>query len=389
MSLEFYSLINFFAMIITILGLVLPAIIIYFYSSYKTHLALIASAAALLLSMLVVGEYVVVLMPFILPIIFAGFMGTILRKYSQEFWQSMGYMILAEMTGIIIGIIAIYFYFGMQDIAGLLGESFRAVYQSSSANNEIASLSLNTMTQILMLAKQGGIPDFDAISAMSVSEKLDIIVPMIKAGMAQALPSFIMGYGIISGVWAWFMSSVMIRKRQKNKKPLPGIEKYVAHPVFSEWKLPRWLTNVLMFLLLASIIISFATTGPLLNVASALQTVALVIMAIQGLAVVNWWLKKKKVHIAVNVTICAFVAVFLGFILPWAGIFDIMFSFRMSDAQREAIKKKMEDIKKQVDEQMSEMKEQKKEEENKEDTQIEDKEDEEKDSEQDESEGEK
>ena len=56
--------------------------------------------------------------------------------------------------------------------------------------------------------------------------------------MSRALPSLIMGYGIISGVWAWFVSSVMIKKRSDAKKTLPGIKKYIVHPPFSEWKMP-------------------------------------------------------------------------------------------------------------------------------------------------------
>jgi ABC-type multidrug transport system fused ATPase/permease subunit len=259
----------------------------------------------------------------------------------------------------------IYLYFGMQDIAGLLADGFRNSYQGVSAGDEAGSLGLNLMTQLLLSIKQGSVPAYSEISGMTTAAKLDIIVPQIETAMASALPSTIMSYGIISGVWAWFVSSELIKRRASAKKPLPGIKEYKPYPPFSEWKLPKWLTNVLMVLLLASIIISFAAQGAMLNAASALQTVAVVILSIQGLSVVNWWLKKKKVAAVLNVAICVVIALlsfFLNLILPLIGLIDIMFSVRMSDKQKEAIRKRMEEIKKQVDEQMKELDEKKKEE---------------------------
>ena len=369
MSLELYSLINFLAMMIIFAGLILPALIIYFYSSYKNHFALIISVAALAITFLIVGEHIVILLPFILPIIFAGLIGSLLRKYGEEFWLSVGYMIVAVLAGMIIGVIFIYFYYGMQDIAGLLADGFRNVYQNLPPDDEVGVLGINIMTQILLFAQQGIMPEFAEISTMTMTEKLDSIVPLIKEGMASALPSYVMGYGIISGVWAWFISSVMIKKRADAKKPLPGIKEYVSHPPFSDWKMPRWFTNVLMVLLFAAIIISFMAKGEMLNVASALQTVAVVILSIQGLAVVNWWLKKKKVHVALNVLICLIVTILsllFSRILPFLlflGFFDIVFSIRVSQKQKEAIIKKMEDIKNQVDKQMHEMQEEQKKEE--------------------------
>jgi Skp family chaperone for outer membrane proteins len=114
----------------------------------------------------------------------------------------------------------------------------------------------------------------------------------------------------------------------------------------------------------------------MLNAAYALQTVATVILAIQGLAVVHWWLKKKKVKNSVNVLVCVLavmLSMVINFLLPLLGIADIMFSIRVSDEQRAAIKKKMEEIKKQVDEQMREMEERKQEEERLEQEKKEDK----------------
>lgn len=391
MSLDLYSLLNFFAIIIMIAGLILPALIIYFYSSFKNHFALIISTAILFLTALAVKEYIVVLLPFILPIIFAGVTGSFLKKYGEDFWSSMGYVILAEMTGIIVGIVAIYLYFGMQDIAGLLAEGFRNAYQNISPGDEAGSLGLNLITQLLISLKEGYAPVYSEISGMSTVDKLDIIVPQIKTAMARALPSAIMGYGILSGVWAWFISSVLIKRRASGRKSLPGLKEYKPHPPFSEWKLPRWLTNVLMVLLLASIIISFAAEGAMLNAASALQTVAIVILSVQGLSVVNWWLKKKKVNTVLNVVICVaivFLSFFLNLLLPLIGLVDIMFSVRMSDQQKVAIRKRMEEIKKQVDEQMKELEEEKKKEEDNK-KEKDEKDSDEKSNEQDESEDEK
>ena len=364
MSLDLYSLLSFFAAAIMIASLVLPALTIYFYASFKNHFALVLSGALLFMVTLIVKEHIIILLPFILPIIFTGLMGSILRKYGEEFWSSMGYVILAEMTGIIIGIVAIYLYYGMQDIAELLAEGFRNAFTDISPGNRAGTLLLNLMTQFFASMEKGAIVYVNT-GDMTTGAKLDIVVPQIKLAMAGLLPSAIMGYGIISGVWAWFLSSVLITKRVADKKPLPGIKEYKPYPPFSEWKLPRWLTNVLMVLLLASIIISFTAQGAMLNAASALQTVAVVILSILGLSVVNWWLKKKKVAAVLNVVLCALIACIsfiFNFVLPLIGLIDIMFSVRMSDKQRNAIKKRMEEIKKQVDEQMKELQDKKRQE---------------------------
>jgi ABC-type multidrug transport system fused ATPase/permease subunit len=376
MSLELYSLMNLFTVLFVAAGFILPAVAIYFYASYKNYWALILSAALLLLTALLVGEYIVVLLPFILPIILAGAAGIYMHKSSEEYWQSIGYVILAEFVGIVAGVLIVFLYYGRQDLAGLLAQGFRNVYETAAPNNEIAAMSINLMAQVLTLTTQGNAADLAEIDAMSIADKLDMIVPMIKTGLARALPSFMMGYGILSGVWAWFMSSLMIDRRARDKKPLKAIDEHKPHPPFAEWKLPRWLTNVLMLLLLVSIIISFAAQGPMLNAAYALQTVATVILAIQGLAVVHWWLKKKKVKNSVNVLVCVLavmLSMVINFLLPLLGIADIMFSIRVSDEQRAAIKKKMEEIKKQVDEQMREMEERKQEEERLEQEKKEDK----------------
>lgn len=367
---------NLFTVLFVAAGFILPAVAIYFYASYKNYWALILSAALLLLTALLVGEYIVVLLPFILPIILAGAAGIYMHKSSEEYWQSIGYVILAEFVGIVAGVLIVFLYYGRQDLAGLLAQGFRNVYETAAPNNEIAAMSINLMAQVLTLTTQGNAADLAEIDAMSIADKLDMIVPMIKTGLARALPSFMMGYGILSGVWAWFMSSLMIDRRARDKKPLKAIDEHKPHPPFAEWKLPRWLTNVLMLLLLVSIIISFAAQGPMLNAAYALQTVATVILAIQGLAVVHWWLKKKKVKNSVNVLVCVLavmLSMVINFLLPLLGIADIMFSIRVSDEQRAAIKKKMEEIKKQVDEQMREMEERKQEEERLEQEKKEDK----------------
>ena len=376
MSLELYSLMNLFTVLFVAAGFILPAVAIYFYASYKNYWALILSAALLLLTALLVGEYMVVLLPFILPIILAGAAGIYMHKSSEEYWQSIGYVILAEFVGIVAGVLIVFLYYGRQDLAGLLAQGFRNVYETAAPNNEIAAMSINLMAQVLTLTTQGNAADLAEIDAMSIADKLDMIVPMIKTGLARALPSFMMGYGILSGVWAWFMSSLMIDRRARDKKPLKAIAEHKPHPPFAEWKLPRWLTNVLMLLLLVSIIISFAAQGPMLNAAYALQTVAYRDIGDTGSCGGSLVAQKKKVKNSVNVLVCVLavmLSMVINFLLPLLGIADIMFSIRVSDEQRAAIKKKMEEIKKQVDEQMREMEERKQEEERLEQEKKEDK----------------
>lgn len=355
MDITLYSILNFYVILITIAGFILPALFIYFYSSYKNHYALIICTVLFAFIAFSVREHMIVLLPFMLPVLFAGAIGSYLRRTEEEFWHSMGYVILAEMFGIMLGIMVIYFSYGRQDITQLIAQGFNDVYLNISPNDEASNLTLNFMTQLLMISPQGAIPEFSQIAAMSIAEKLDVIIPQIKASMANLLPSTIMGYGIISGVSSWFVSSVMLAKRKRNGKTLIAIKKYQPHPKFSTWKMPRWMTNVLMFLLLTSLIIQFASIDTLTNVASALQSVALTIMAIQGLSVLNWWLKKKKIHNIANTVICILSVVILSFILPWIGLIDIVFNFRTMDKKRGIIKLRMEEIKKQIDKQMQDM----------------------------------
>ncbi len=367
MTFELYSLINRLMLVVMAMGLVLPAVVIYYYSAYKNYWALILSAAAVIAISLPAGEYAIIFLPLILPIIFSGIVGSLLRKSGENFLTSMGYMIMAQMGGAIVGIIVIYFYFGMQDIAGLIAEGFRSAYSEIPAGDEMRAFSLDVMTWALMVASKGMQVPFGEVTALDVTEKLNYIVPLLRQGVVQSLPAVVLDYGIIGGVWAWFLSSVMINKRAANKRELKGVKEYVPSPPFSEWKLPRWITNVLMVILLAAVILSFSSEATLLNVASVLQSVAIVIIGIQGLSVLNWWLKKKKLPTGLNVLICVMAVVLLNFILPWLGVFDIVFSIRLSKEKKEEIRAQMEKIKKQVDEQIEMMeKEKKNEEENKE-----------------------
>ncbi len=363
MTIDTFSLISNLLFIMMIMGLIMPAVIIYFYSAFKNHWALVLCALAVSAIAFSAGEYAIILLPLVLSVVFSGLVGSLLRKTNENFWNSMGYMIMAQMGGAIIGIIVIYFFYGMQDIAGLISESLRNALSSIPADDEMGALTLNTMTWALMMATRGVQVAFSDVAAMSAVEKLDYIIPLMRQGIAGALPSAILNYGIIGGVWAWFLSAVMIRARARNKKELKGIKEYMPHPPFSEWKLPRWLTNVLMVILLAALLLSFAAEGTLLNVASVLQSVAIVVIGIKGLAVVNWWLKKKNVPLALNVLICIAAVIFLNFVLPWLGVFDIVFSLRLSREQKKEIRERMDEIKKQVDEQMRKLEEEKKKEE--------------------------
>ena len=197
MSLELYSLMNLLTVLFVAAGFVLPAVVIYFYASYKNYWALILCAALLLLPALLVGEYMIVLVPFILPVILAAAAGIYMHKSSEEYWQSIGYVILAEFVGIVAGVLIVYLYYGRQDLAGLLAQGFRNVYETAAPNDEIAAMSINLMAQVLTLTTQGSAAELADISAMSISAKLDMIVPMVKTGLARALPSFMMSYGIL------------------------------------------------------------------------------------------------------------------------------------------------------------------------------------------------
>lgn len=353
MTIYTYSILNMYAILLTLTGFILPAVIIYYNSAYKNYFALIISAIILSAIAYTVGNYTIVLLPFILPILLASLAGTYLRRSGEGFFAGMGYVIAAEFFGVMLGIIIVYISYGRVDIATLISRAFIDAYKNLSPNDEIYILQLNLMTQLLSISSDGTITQLAQIEGMSIAEKIDIIAPQIKASMAALLPSVIMGYGIISGVTAWFASSLLMARRIRMKKKLAGVKKFSPPPAFSSWKAPRWMTNILMVLLLTSILISFGAAGTMLNVASALQSAAIIVLSIQGLAVVNWWLKKKRVSAVLNIIMCTLSVIFLSLLLPWIGLVDIVFSIRLQGKRKDLIKLRMEEIKKQIDKQIN------------------------------------
>jgi hypothetical protein len=368
-----YFLMNFYVFMITILGLILPALIIYFYASKKNIVPLIISIVFLAGIAYLAGNSSVVLLPFILPIIISGIAGSYLRRTGEKFWSGLGYTIAAELFGIMLGTIILYFAYGKQDIAQLIAQSFNDAYMSLPQDDIIYNAQLNLMVSIMQMASQGAAAPISDIQAMTMAEKLAIIVPQIKSSMANYLPSMIMGYGIISGIFAWFFSSLMLASSKRHGKELKGTKNFEAPPMFSTWKSPRWITNILMIMLLASYIVPFIADGKIISVAIALRAVSMLIISIQGLAVINWWIKKKLGTVGATI-ICVIVVLLLNFILPWVGIFDIIFSIRTMSKRKKILKMRMDEIQRQVNDQMKDKIEQdkKKSKENKKETDSDD-----------------
>lgn len=362
MNMTTYTFMNFYVFMITIAGLILPALIIYFYAYKKNSIALIISTVLLAgvayIAYLGGGSYVA-LLPFILPIIITGIAGAYFRHTGEKFWSGIGYTIAAELFGIMLGTIIVYFAYGKQDIANLIAQGFNDAFQSVPADDIFYNYQLDLLVGITQMTSQGLLAPIADIQAMTITEKLAIIVPQIKSAMANYLPSMIMGYGIISGILAWFLSSLLLASRKRRGKELEGTKDFHAPPMFSTWKSPRWITNILMVLLITSIIIPYIAKGSIVSVAYALRSVSMLIISIQGLAVINWWVKKRLSTVGATI-VCIVVVLFLNFILSWVGIFDIIFQIRTLSKRKQILKMRMDEIKRQVDDQMREKMEQEK-----------------------------
>ncbi len=348
MTLQSYSIINAYLILFIVIGLILPALIIYFNSSYKNYFALIISAITFGVLYFAIGWNIIILLPLIISILLSGFLGSYLRQNEIGFWQGMGYLIATELIGIMLGMIIIYFSYGRQDIIELIIQGFKSAYSSTTTNDIIVDAQLNVLTILAMMTPDNALTSIDTVASMGITEKIETIIPLFKESLASLLPSFIMGYGLISGISAWWISSLLFARRVRQDKQLKGIKNFNPPPVFSSWKAPRWLTNIMLLLLFSAMIIQLASIAILQSAAIAIQNVVIIVISLQGLAVINWWLKRKKVNHIIIIVISSISVIFLSFTLPWIGLADIIFSVRTLDRHKEIINK---NIKNQTSEQ--------------------------------------
>lgn len=177
-------------------------------------------------------------------------------------------------------------------------------------------------------------------STTTKAEQMSIVMPYIKNSINRYSILVLMVYPMVAGVLTWWRGNYKIYKDQRQTdeamllKPKP----------FASFTAPRWLITTMLFLLVGAVLVQSSVTSDVLMWATFMvQSLAFMILAIQGFAVLEYFLKRNNIFkfAIVRIVFLLLVTIVSGGILPlFIGGIDIFINIRAVYAQAKELKEK-------------------------------------------------
>ncbi len=128
-----------------------------------------------------------------------------------------------------------------------------------------------------------------------------------------------LSYSMIAALLIYLMCRKIAKKR--------GIA-IAAFAPFSQWRLPAGFGFGAAILFIASFLVEVNYGREQASLAYMLRSVVIVPFTVQGMCVLEFYLKKKKVHAAARVAANVALTVFLSLVLTYCGMFEHAFALR-------------------------------------------------------------
>lgn len=214
-----------------------------------------------------------------------------------------------------------------------LNETAAASVSAEMASQAAAGLSLplDMLTVLFKAPQQAGLSGLLSgagavpaeILSMSVAQKIDIVRPALETMFAIAIPSFALAGGMVMGALGYWLPMLALSRRARKQ----GAEPAVAVPPLATFKVPKYMVITLLLLQIVSSFGSVPENLGWLTVSTAVQLVMGILMDVQAMALVSFFLNRKKVAPVFQVLIFIPMVIFSGLTF-WVGIFDALFDMR-------------------------------------------------------------
>lgn len=184
--------------------------------------------------------------------------------------------------------------------------------------------------------------------SLQTSALVEIIEPYIETFVKFNIPGLLVKISLYFGLLSYGVPAYIGKlKRESGKQISKILEKAPDLPRFKDWDLPRWIKLPLILTMVLSLIAQFTSNEEVVVVISlTINSIVMGIGAIEGLALINFWLDKKGMAKGAIIALMVISFVLFGSLVSYLGILDMVTGLRRFLKARETI---LKDIKTQID----------------------------------------
>jgi hypothetical protein len=250
--------------------------------------------------------------------------------------------------------------FGSVVLLGLLGASYDKPLNEVAASILYAGLAdtavagypafLNVVAGIFKGMETGQLPNMfwylspgsysQLVSGLSVAAQLDIIRPVLEQLCAVYIPAYALVGGLFTGALGYYLPKRALGVFRRKISAQPGIEQDQSTPRFSAFKIPKYIFISLFLLQLLSSVIATGEDLGIMALSIAAEQLFNSLMIIQALAMISYFLGKKRIQAPVQILIMIPTVLVFSNLVIWAGIFDALFDFRSVVQRMDAVRAK-------------------------------------------------
>lgn len=176
------------------------------------------------------------------------------------------------------------------------------------------------------------------ILSMSVADKVAIVQPVFEQLFGASIPSLGLAAGMLLGGLGYYLPVRSFDRRQ-NRDVAAGVQA-ISVPPFSAFKVPKYVVISLLLLQIVSSLGASPDNAGWLAVNSASGTVLGLLMTIQALSLISFFLNRKNVAPVFQYLMLVPAALLFSWLLYWVGIFDALFDMRSIVIRVEEVRKK-------------------------------------------------
>lgn len=180
------------------------------------------------------------------------------------------------------------------------------------------------------------------IEGIDKSQMINTIMPFLQSGVNQFSLSAMVLFPSATGILTWWRGNARFYKNQ----PMDEVNKELKPKPFSTFAIPRWLFTSVAIMLIVSFIVMISDYGEVIfNAALLMQNFAYILLIIQGLAVLEYFLKRNKFlgNTALRIIALALIIIISGGLIPmFIGGVDMFLNIRVVYTRARELKKQME-----------------------------------------------
>ncbi len=191
-------------------------------------------------------------------------------------------------------------------------------------------------------------------SELTKTQKLNAIMPYMQTAINNYSISAMLYYPAFAGIITWWRGN----KRYYSNKPMFEEIKDLKPKPFSTFTLPRRLFGIMVMLLIASFLLrSSGSSDMVLYAAGVIQSIASILLAIQGYAVMEYFMKRSRAlrYPFFRIILMALITIVsLGLVPVFLGGIDLFVNMRMVYSKTREMKDKIEQVKREKEKRQKE-----------------------------------